>query len=115
MVPDVPLEPGMPFTVLRQDSRWVGWRWEKDRRTGKRTKVPYGPNTGRLARSNDPSTWGTWDAARAMQGVDGIGYNLFDRADLAALDEDACRDAASGVLLPWADNYVMHYATHTEI
>jgi putative DNA primase/helicase len=112
---DIALEPGMPFTVLRQDPRWVGWRWEKDKRAGKRTKVPYAPGSGRLARSNDPSTWGSWVDARAMRGVDGVGYNLFGRAGLAALDEDACRDAASGVLLPWADNDVKRCATHTEI
>src|SRR5215207_9799952 len=101
MTADVPLEAGMSFSALRQDRRWVGWRWEKDKRTGRRVKLLYSPGSGRLAKSNDASTWASWDAAHAMEGTDGVAYSLFGRTNLAALDEDHCRDAQSGALLPW--------------
>jgi len=41
---------------LRARPQWVCWRYEQ--RRGKKTKVPYNPQTGKLAASNDPSTLG---------------------------------------------------------
>jgi hypothetical protein len=88
--------------------RWVVWRWVKH--TGKNgtvrwTKPPYQclhPNV--KARSNDPSTWGDYEAAvRAVEAgrADGIGLMLKD-AEVAAADLDKVRDAQTGDLIGWA-------------
>jgi hypothetical protein len=42
---------------------WVTWRTEE--RNGKPTKVPFNPETGREAKSNDPKTWSTRSGPRS--------------------------------------------------
>ena len=44
------------------DGRFVVWKNET--RNGKPTKVPYRPSGNRMARSNDPRTWGPFARAR---------------------------------------------------
>lgn len=46
---------------LQRMSIWVNWRFMK--RDGKTTKLPLDPNTGDPAKSNDPTTWGTYATA----------------------------------------------------
>ncbi len=59
--------------VLRAYPQWVGWRYEA--RDGKRTKVPYDAKTGERASSTDPSTWSTYEQARAVKNhYDGLGF-----------------------------------------
>jgi hypothetical protein len=87
-----------PLTEL---NRWVCWRWElRQNRDGEQewTKPPFQPCDLLCARSNDPSTWDTYDRAvrRWEDGdVDGIGFMLAD-ADIGAVDLDDCcqRDAS---------------------
>lgn len=84
-------------------NRWVVWRWEQ--RKGKWTKPPYQcshPKTA--AKSNDPSTWGSYQAAVAAVAAglaDGIGFMLKD-SEVAAADLDHVRDARTGELVGWA-------------
>ena len=68
----------IPAELSRLD-RWVTWRYEK--RNDKLTKPPYVPDQKkkRYALVNVPSTWGSFDQAKAaMQagGFDGIGFVL---------------------------------------
>jgi hypothetical protein len=89
-----------PLTEL---NRWVCWRLElRENGDGQQewTKPPFQPCDLRHARSNDPSTWDTYDrAVRRWQDrdVDGIGFMLAD-ADIGAVDLDNCceRDASRG-------------------
>jgi predicted P-loop ATPase len=89
---------------LTRLKRWVVWRWQS--RKGKWTKPPYQcehPNIA--AKSNDPSTWGTYQAAvtAVVAGVaDGIGFMLKD-SEIAAADLDHVRDAQTGELVDWAE------------
>ena len=59
-------------------ARWVVWKPVE--RDGKWTKVPVDPKTRENARSNDPSTWGTFsEALRAADSYDlGLGFMLGD-------------------------------------
>jgi hypothetical protein len=83
---------------LTKHARWVGWCWEwranKDG-SGKWTKVPHVSwDPGRMAKSNDPTTWGSYEEtlkAYEDREVDGIGYMLLG-SDVAALDLDHCID-----------------------
>jgi primase-polymerase (primpol)-like protein len=93
------------LTKLR---RWVVWRWElRRRRNGKDawTKPPYQcayPRTP--AKSNDPATWDTYEAAVAAVAAghaDGIGFML-KNSEVAAGDLDHLRDAQTGELVDWA-------------
>jgi primase-polymerase (primpol)-like protein len=40
----------------------------------KRTKIPFNAETGEFAKSNDKSTWSSYETAVNAKGVDGIGF-----------------------------------------
>jgi hypothetical protein len=93
---------------LTTQKRWVVWNWVKRIMPGgkqKWTKPPYQPGTpGLMAKSNDPSTWGSYeDAVAAVTAghADGIGVMLLP-GELAAADLDKCRDPVSGKISGWA-------------
>jgi hypothetical protein len=87
---------------LRKLARWVCWRYEWE--DGRWAKIPLNPRTGRRAKINDPSTWGTFGEAvrhyRRTRGedVDGIGIVFTAKDDLLGVDLDDARDAESGKL-----------------
>jgi primase-polymerase (primpol)-like protein len=89
--------------------RWVVWRWIARTQNGetKWTKPPYQcrhPRTS--AKSNDPTTWGTYQeavAAVAAGEADGIGFMLKD-SEVAAADLDHVRDAQTGELVEWVQH-----------
>jgi hypothetical protein len=93
---------------LTGQRRWVVWRWVKRVTAGgkvKWTKPPYQPAFPNVpAKSNDPSSWGSYGealAAFASSGADGIGVMLLE-GELAAADLDCCRDPETGELSGWA-------------
>ena len=101
--------------------RWVGWRIEM--RSGRPTKVPYDPATGRCAASDSAATWGSKQAAQqwAFRHVNGsgggIGVMLGDLGDgraLGGLDFDTCRDE-QGIFLPWALEGLRRSGSYAEI
>lgn len=80
---NIPLE-------MRTYHQWIVWRYE-DTQAKKPTKVPYNPNTGRLASVKDPSTWGSY--AEVMQAMTtgwyaGIGFVLTENDPYAFVDLD---------------------------
>src|SRR5262245_12836460 len=94
---------------LTEEKRWVVWPWElRTTKSGKEkwTKPPrQARNPRRNARSNDPSTWGSYAdavAAVAAGNADGIGYMLKD-SKIGAIDLDHCVDQESTKLEPWAE------------
>jgi hypothetical protein len=94
---------------LTEEQRWVVWPWERrTTKSGKEkwTKPPrQARNPRRNARSNDPSTWGSYAAAVAAVAAgnaDGIGYMLKD-SNIGAIDLDHCVDQESTKLEPWAE------------
>jgi hypothetical protein len=92
-----------------QQRRWVTWRWEwlPDRKQW--TKPPFqAQDPTKPAKSNDPTTWGSYAAAIAAVGAgkaDGIGYMLADD-DLGAVDLDHCRNPVTGEIDAWAQKEI---------
>jgi len=94
---------------LTEQQRWVVWPWElRTTKAGKSkwTKPPHQTrDPSRLARSNDPETWGSYSdavAAVAAGNADGIGFMLKD-SDIGAIDLDHCVDGENAKLVPWAE------------
>src|SRR5262245_36289247 len=89
---------------LTEQRRWVVWDWEL--RKTKWTKPPrQARNPKRNAKSNDPSTWDSYDAAvdAVLAGnAEGIGFML-SGSDIGAGDLDHVRDAGSGTVMSWAE------------
>ena len=71
---------------LRENGRFCCWRYEE--RNGCRTKIPYNPVTGQMARSNDRSSFSDFQTAVAAKGYEGIGIGIFD--GICAIDLDHC-------------------------
>lgn len=73
---------------MKQHNNWVCWHWET--RNGKKTKIPYTPETGRPAKSNDPTSWTTYENAVQCQGrYSGIGFML-SSSPFVGIDIDHC-------------------------
>ena len=72
--------------ILRKDGLFCCWRYEE--RNGRKTKVPYQPDTGLGAKSNDPSSFVSYDIAVQAKGYDGIGLGIFN--GICAIDLDNC-------------------------
>jgi hypothetical protein len=94
---------------LTAEDRWIVWRWElRATKAGieKWTKPPYQARFPRQsAKSNDPSTWGSYvDAVAAVLAghADGIGYMLRG-SSIGAVGLDHARDAESGAVSSWAE------------
>ena len=90
---------------------WLLWKWETN--GSSRTKVPYQVN-GHHASTNKPQTWTTFDAVKAANKFDGVGFVLTD-SGFAGFDIDDCRDPNTGAVHPWADALVERVNSYTEI
>lgn len=87
--------------------------WKKEKRGGRVTKVPYNPNNGTMAKTNDASTFSDFATAMkayAMGGWDGIGYRVSE--GIGAIDIDHCiredgslNDVAASILGFFPDTY----------
>ena len=106
------------LTALRQ---WVNWRYEE--RDGKRTKAPIdAKSNGRLAyaKSNDPSTWASFDDALAACGrhpeLAGVGFCFSPDDGLTGLDLDHVIDLVTGEVRPEAAEILQRFAgTYCEV
>ena len=100
---------------LRDTALWCVWRYQTRDGESKPTKVPYNPLTGKGAKSNDRSTFGTFGQALfalEAQGYDGLGIGLFD--DLCAIDLDHCVDE-DGAFTDLASDIVCEMNTYAEM
>lgn len=83
------------------------------------TKLPIDVNTGKMARSNDPGTWASFDDAwayyEANADIDGVGYVFTHSHKISAIDVDNCVDPATGKLVDMAKELANEFDTYTEI
>ena len=95
---------------------WVCWTYEL--RDGERTKPLLNATTGRYAKSNDPSTWTTFDSAVGRGLREGWGVGFVFHATLnpfAGVDLDKCRCPDTAVLSPWAQSMVRAFNSYVEV
>lgn len=100
---------------MQQRPHWVVWRLEE--RDGKSTKVPYSAQCGSYARTNDPSTWASYETAKRSYeqgGYTGVGF-VFSPADsYSGIDLDHCLNE-DGSIQAWAKAIVDRLASYSEI
>ena len=95
------------FDRLRDERVWVAWADEGGR------KVPKSPHGGN-ARSNDPSTWGTYAEANAMRsrsGYAGVGIMLTD--GYVGIDFDIVI-TENGAIEGWAREAINELGSYAE-
>jgi putative DNA primase/helicase len=90
--------------------------WKRETRGSKLEKVPY-QVTGEKAKSNDPSTWTTFDVALAayqdLEIYDGICFMMPTKPNgIIFIDIDHC--IKNGIIEPWAEEIVKRFNSYTE-
>ena len=101
---------------IKDLARWVVWQAVYRNGPDKKpTKVLYQTN-GANAKSNDASTWTTFDKALdAVSQWDGIGLVLTDDDDTVGFDLDKCRHPKTGDIAPWAAEIIEQLDTYAEV
>lgn len=103
-----------PF-ILRRTRAWIVWKTCE--RNGTPTKLPFRCN-GEAAKSNDPQTWDTFDAAvKCYQqgGYDGVGFVFSDADEFCGIDLDGCRNPETREFAPWAREIIERFDSYTEV
>jgi Virulence-associated protein E-like domain/NrS-1 polymerase HBD domain len=110
---DTKIEP-IP-NALREIPQWVCWQLQN--RDGRNTKVPINPNTGQYASTTDPTTWDTYDVARALatKRKYGVGFVFTVDAGVVGIDLDHCMNKEAGQLAPWAQEVIAKIDSYTEV
>ena len=102
---------------LKSLPRFVCYRLEPDAKKPERfKKIPYDPLTGRRAKANDSSTWGTFDqalAAAEKRNYDGVGFQFGDDGPYVGIDIDHC--VVDGKLSDFAASVVARLDSYTEL
>ena len=97
---------------------WVVYKKvEKEKPDGTRhiTKVPYAPNTSKLASTSDPTTWASFEkavAALEKGAYDGIGYVFSEEDPYAGIDLDHCIE--DGEIAAWAKTIIKKFNSYSE-
>lgn len=81
-----------------------------------RRKIPTQPS-GVPAKSNDPTTWTTFDevvAAYSRGGFDGIGYIFAEDDPFCGIDLDGCRHPREGIA-DWAQDIISRLDSYAEV
>lgn len=88
--------------------------WKEETREGKLTKTPRKPHGG-YAKTNNPSTWSTFEACRkASDKFDGIGLVLTSDDPYVALDFDKCYCPAFNLIDPIVEQHIKNLNGYTE-
>ncbi len=84
-------------------------------RDGVRTKLPLNPHDRSGAKSNDPTTWGTFAEAHKLAKMFGYGVGFFLAPPYVGVDADHCLDPETGQLTPIATSVFGSLDTYTEV
>lgn len=90
--------------------QWVAWAYQ-----GKK-KVPINPHTLNPAKTNDPSTWSTYEHASQVAGEhSGVGFVFHSNDPFTGVDLDHCVDPQTGEISLWASEIVEQLDSYTEV
>ena len=97
------------LSPLVERPQWAVWKWTRTG-NGRWQKPPFiAVQPDRHASTNDPGTWSDYATALAVVQsgkADGITYILTEQDDFGAIDLDHCRNAATGSIDIWAQNFL---------
>jgi putative DNA primase/helicase len=117
----LPVNPeGIP-EALKALAQWVRWRQKLRKDKEKPAKIPVSLVTGEAAKTNDPSTWGTFEQAWSYyhshrdRGIEGLGFVFTKDDPYAGIDLDNCRDPETGELSSFAQEVLSRVKSYTEL
>ncbi len=105
---------------LTQLAQWVVWRYTWSHKKRKWDKPPTNVRTCKLAASDDPSTWTSFERAhtrytRQGSAWSGIGFVFAPRDGYCGFDLDDCRDPLTGTISAWAVEFVATIGSYSEV
>ena len=111
--------PQLPaFDELISYNQWVAWRSVMRSGAAKPTKIPVNPHTRGNASITNSKTWGSYEQAvecARKNNCAGVGFVLTEADPFVGIDLDACRNAQTGQLEPWAQEIIDLAETYTEV
>jgi hypothetical protein len=103
---------------LKNLDQWVVWKLEHPPNRAKPTKPPYDPKTGKNAKSNDPTTWSTFETAQRAflknPQWDGVGFMFINDKKYTGIDLDNCIDSQENIA-SWAMEIIKKLDSYTEL
>ena len=103
---------------LKEYNQWVCWR-AIPKGGGKMDKIPIIPGIGTTAKSNDPSTWRSYDQAfdfySKRDDIAGVGFVFSENDPFAGFDLDDCRNPETGDLTDRTERILTAFNTYSEI
>ena len=105
---------GIPNSI-KQKPFFVGWKYIN--RNGNQTKTPVNPHTGANAKSNDPSTWGTYEQVKAAvekYHLEGPGIMFAKENGIVGIDIDHCYNPKEKQFNETASSILERCKTYTE-
>jgi hypothetical protein len=108
-------ESGIP-QALRLRPQWIAWDLCPVR--GEWSKIPLDATSGRCAKSNDPTTWTTFEQALGYHlraKTSGIGFVFHPQDPFIGIDIDSVRDPHTGELDEKADNLIEMSGSYAEV
>ena len=96
---------------LQKNAEWCVWK--RENRGGRPTKVPYNPNTGERAETNNPATFSSFEIADERyltEDYDGVGIRVSN--GFSAVDIDHCVE--NGVISDLAMSIINQLQSYTE-
>ncbi len=99
---------------LKRLNQWVLWKWKWN---GKKWDKPPLQRNGSPAKSNDPTTWISFDNAveASQRGYDGIGFVFSGDDSFVGIDLDDCHNRETGELTPQADYIIRRLDSYAEV
>jgi hypothetical protein len=104
---------------LQAIPQWVPWRFDWNPHSKQWAKVPYDVQTLRPAKSNDSSTWASFDKARIVyvegkNSFDGLGFVFSINDEYCGIDFDECFDVDGAITDPLAKEWIERLDSYTE-
>lgn len=98
---------------LKERHQWIVWKMVQ--RNGKETKIPFQPN-GLAARSDDPSTWSSFeDCVKVVDRFSGLGYVFSEGDPYTGIDFDSCFNPDTKEVSDWAKPWISKLKSYSEI
>jgi len=98
---------------LKERNQWIPWK--SIEKGGRDAKVPFQPD-GTPAKTDDPSTWSSFDKCVSVASrFNGLGYVFSADDPYTGIDLDSCFDPETGEISDWAKRWITKLNSYSEI
>jgi hypothetical protein len=98
---------------LKDRNQWIVWKVIQ--KGGRDVKVPFQPS-GITAKTDDPSTWSSFDECEAVvEKFSGLGYVFSEGDPFTGVDLDSCLDPDTKATSEWAKPWIKKLNSYSEV